>query len=55
MHDRGAAQQAGTDPGEQKIQVAADQIVNQQLIEGGGGHGAQQGFGIGLPEVVQKQ
>jgi hypothetical protein len=38
-----------------QIQVATDQIVNQQLIEGGGGHGAQEGFGIGLPEVMQKQ
>ena len=35
--------------------MAADQVVNQQLVEGGGGHGAQQGFRIGLSEVVQKQ
>ena len=29
--------------------------MNQQLIKGGGGHGTQEGFGIGLFEVMQKQ
>ncbi len=55
MNDRGAAQQPGADPGEQQILAAADEIVHQQLIERGGGHRSQQGFGIGLLEVMQKQ
>ena len=37
VHDRRAAQQPGADPGEQQIQVATEEVMNQQLIKGGGG------------------